>query len=117
VRKLLPKTLTVVLLAGITLLLAGCPPRERISRIDQTPGRFAGREITVAGRVVNSFGAMGTGVFQIDDGTGRMWVYSENFGIPGKDARIAVSGRLEEGFSFAGHHYATILRETRRPHY
>ncbi len=99
------------------LLLAGCPPREDIARIQHNPGRFAGREITLAGRVLNSFGAMGAGVFEIDDGTGRMWVYSGSFGIPGRDNRLAVTGRVEEGFSFGGRHFGVILRETRRPHY
>ncbi len=106
----------ILLLAGIALL-AGCPARETIARINQTPGRFQGREISIAGRVVSSFGAMGAGVFQIDDGTGRMWVFSENFGLPGRDAKLAVRGRLQDGFSFGGKHYAMILRETRRPHY
>jgi hypothetical protein len=106
----------ILLVAGIALL-AGCPARESIARIDQTPGRFAGREITIAGRVVNSFGAIGTGLFQLDDGTGRMWVFSESFGIPGRDAKLAVTGRVEEGFSFEGKHFAMILRETRRPRF
>jgi hypothetical protein len=98
------------------LLLAACPGRESIARINRDPGRFAGHEVTIAGRVVNSFGAMGTGVFEVDDGTGRMWVFSEQYGIPGRDVTIAVSGRLEQGFSFHGRNFATILRQTRRRH-
>jgi hypothetical protein len=106
------------ILAGMgSLLLAACPARETIARVDQTPGRFAGREITIAGRVVNSFGAMGAGVFQLDDGTGRLWVFSENLGIPGRETKLAVTGRVEQGFSFGGRNFAVILRETRRPHY
>lgn len=116
-RKISTRLLTVILIAGTTASLAGCPPRESIARIDRTPARYEGREISIAGRVTNSFGAMGTGMYQIDDGTGRMWVFSENFGIPGRDARMAVTGRMEEGFSFGGRHFAMILRETRRPHY
>jgi len=108
--------MVVMLLAGIALL-AGCPARESIARINQTPGRFEGREVSIAGRVVNSFGAMGAGVYEVDDGTGRMWVFSESYGIPGRDAKLAVTGRVEEGFSFGGRHFATILRQTRRPSY
>ena len=68
------KLLSMLLVGLAAVLLAGCPPRERIEKIDRDPGRFAGREITIAGRVTDSYGAMGTGVFQIDDGTGAMWV-------------------------------------------
>jgi hypothetical protein len=58
------RVLTVALVGVAAVLLAGCPPRERIAKIDRDPGRFAGREITIAGRVTDSYGAMGTGVFR-----------------------------------------------------
>src|SRR5215471_3824644 len=68
----------LAVLVGLTaLLLAGCPPRESIDKINQDPARFAGKDISVAGRVTDSFGALGNGVFQIDDGTGTMWVFSK----------------------------------------
>jgi len=43
-----------------------------------------------------------------------MWVYSQRFGVPGRDARLAVAGYIEQGFSFGGRNFATVLRETRR---
>jgi hypothetical protein len=101
----------VILLIG-TLLLAGCPPRTTIERINRDPGRYAGREVSIAGNVSNSFGALGTGVFEIDDGTGRMWVYSDKFGVPGNGARVAVTGRVEQGFTFGGRSFAVILKQT-----
>jgi hypothetical protein len=106
----------VALLVVGSLWLAGCPERTSIERINQDPGRFAGKEVSVVGRVTNSFGAMGTGVFEIEDGTGRLWVFSGRYGIPGREARLAVTGRIEQGFSFGGRNFATILRETERRH-
>ena len=94
------KLLSVLLVGCAALLLAGCPPRERIEKIDRDPGRFAGREITIAGRVTDSYGAMGTGVFQIDDGTGTIWVFSKRQGIPGGGSKVAVSGRIQPGCRF-----------------
>ena len=99
------------------LLLAGCPRRQNIALINHEPGRFGGREITIAGRVVNSFGVMGEGAFELDDGTGRMWVFSEKYGIPGRDAGLAVTGRVQQTFSIGGRHFPIILRETRPPRY
>ena len=114
------KTSTTVLLLLLivvtTLLLAGCPPRVSIADINRDPGRYAGKEISIAGRVADSFGALGSGVFQIDDGTGTMWVFSEHYGTPGSGAKVAVVGRVEQGFSFAGRNFATILKETQRRH-
>jgi hypothetical protein len=114
VSRIRSKVLSLTLLGVASLLLAGCPPRESIAKINQDPGRFAGKEISIAGRVTDSFGALGTGVFQIDDGTGTMWVFSKNYGVPGNGAKLAVTGMVEQGFAFGGHNFATILRETAR---
>jgi hypothetical protein len=108
------RILSVVLLIAGVLCLAGCPQRTSIERINRDPGRYVGKEVAIAGRVVNSFGALGTGVFQVDDGTGRMWVYSQRYGVPGRDARLGVAGYLEQGFSFGGRNFAVVLRESRR---
>ena len=105
----------LVVIAG-TLLLAACPERTTIGRINGDPYRFAGKEVTIAGRVANSFGGLGTGVFELQDETGRMWVFSEKYGVPGRDARIAVTGRVEQGLTFGGRNFAVILRETQRRH-
>jgi len=110
------KVLCMFLLGVGIALLAGCPPRESIAKINQDPGRFAGKEISIAGRVTDSFGAMGTGVFQLDDGTGTMWVFSKRYGVPGSGAKLAVTGVIEQGFAFGGRNFATILRETERRH-
>jgi hypothetical protein len=110
------RVVAVVLVSLAGLLLAGCPPRESIAKINQDPGRYAGKEISIAGQVTDSFGALGSGVFQIDDGTGTMWVFSKKYGIPGNGAKIAVTGLIEQGFAFGGRNFATILRETERRH-
>lgn len=103
------------LMAGI-LLLAGCPTRTSIADINRDPGRFSGREVTIAGHVSEAFGALGNGVFQIDDGSGRMWVYSQNYGVPGNGNKVAVTGRVEQGFAFGGRSFGVVLRETERRH-
>jgi hypothetical protein len=110
------KILSAVLIGVWSLLLAGCPQRTTIANINRDPGRYAGKEVSIAGTVSSSFGALGTGVFEVDDGTGRMWVYSQNYGVPGNGAKVAVTGRIEQGFNFGGRNFATILRETERRH-
>jgi hypothetical protein len=108
-------SLTLLVVAG-SLILAACPTRTSIERINRDPGRYVGKEVAIAGHVTNSFGALGTGVFEVDDGTGRMWVFSERYGVPGNGARVGVRGRIEQGFSFGGRNFATIMRETERRH-
>jgi len=106
----------ILAVVAATLILAACPARTSIERINRDPGRYAGREVAIAGHVTTSFGALGSGVFEIDDGTGRMWVFSERYGVPGNGARVGVRGRVEQGFNFGGRSFATFLRETERRH-
>jgi len=108
--------LSLALIMVAALLLAGCPSRETIEKINRDPGKYAGKEISIEGRVTDSFGALGNGVFQIDDGTGVMWVFSKGFGMPGNDAKVAVKGRVQQGFAFGGRNFATILIETEPRH-
>jgi hypothetical protein len=108
-------TATVLVVCGV-ILVAGCPSRTSIDRINRDPGRYAGKEVSIAGRVSSAFGALGSGIFQVDDGTGTMWVYSQSYGVPSNGTKIAVTGRIEQGFNFAGRTFATILRESQRRH-
>jgi hypothetical protein len=110
------RIVSVLLIAVGSLLLAACPPHVSIAKLNQDPGRYAGKEVTIAGHVTDSFGALGRGVFEVDDGTGVMWVLAGQYGVPGAGAKLAVTGRVEQGFSFAGRNFATILRETERRH-
>lgn len=96
-----------------TLLLTACHRRESIESINSDPARFHDREVTVAGRVVNSFNLMGVGAFEIDDGTGRLWVYSKNYGVPGEEQKVAVTGTIQQGLSIAGRNFATIMVQSR----
>ncbi len=110
------RVFSVLLVSLAGLLLAACPRRESIAKINQDPARFAGKEISIAGQVTDSFGAAGSGVFQIDDGTGTMWVFSKGYGIPGGGAKVAVIGTVKQGFAVGGRNFATILIETERRH-
>ena len=103
----------ILLLAATTLVLTACPPRETIAAINHDPGRFHDREVTVVGRVVNSYAVFGVGAFEVDDGTGKLWIFSNKYGIPSHGAGVAVVGKIEQGFSLAGRNFGTVLRETR----
>ena len=98
------------------LLLAGCPQQRSIAEIMSDPGRYHNKEVAVTGTVTKSFGALGTGVYQIDDGTGAIWVFSERTGVPSRGTRVASVGLIIPTVTFAGNSYATVLRERVRKH-
>ena len=106
-------SLALLLIVG-TLVLAGCPTRTSIEKINRDPGRYAGREVAIGGRVSNSFGLLGSGVYQVEDGTGQMWVFSSRYGVPSNGAKVGVRGTISQGFSFGGRSFAVIMKETER---
>jgi len=104
-------TFTLVLAA---VLMAACPRSTTIRDIQNDSGRFRDKEVSISGRVVTSFGAAGEGAYEVDDGTGRIWVLTSQGGVPGQGAQVRVAGRVSSGVTFAGRSFATVLRETQR---
>jgi hypothetical protein len=96
------------------LFAAGCNTTT-ISAINSDPARYMAKDVTVAGQVVTSFGAVNQGAFEIDDGTGRLWVWSMGFGVPSQGARVVVTGRVQSGVAIGGRFFVNVLRET-HPH-
>ena len=108
------KALALALLAVMTLALAGCPEGTTVGKIQGDPARFYGKEVGIKGKVTSSFGALGNGVYEVDDGTGRIWVLSEGYGVPGKGAEVKVVGRVMDSVNWGGRTFGTALRQTDR---
>ena len=107
------RTLAASVLSGI-LMLSACSHRVSVESINRDPGRFHDQEITVAGRVANSFGVADAGAFELDDGTGRLWVLSDTHDLPSHNSSVTVTGKIEQELPFAGRNFVIILRETRK---
>jgi len=102
---------------GMLLFLAGCPTSAHISDVERDPGRFRGKDVAIKGNVSESFSFMGQGAFRVDDGTGKIWVISQSYGVPGNGREVVVVGRVVGGISFGTRSFATALQLTQRPHY
>ena len=103
-----PISLTVTILAGALLTACGT---VRIARINADPSRYQNRDVRVEGNVTTSFGALGTGGYQIDDGTGKIYVISTGSGVPSRGSRVAVNGKVMNGATVLGTAYGTAIRE------
>ena len=69
--------------------------------------------MTVEGVVTTSFGIplVPFKVYRISDGTDEMLVISNNSRIPGKNARVRVSGEVEEVALIGGRSFGLHIRE------
>lgn len=101
-----------VILAG-TLAMTACPSQTTISKINQDPSRYQNKEVALVGTVTDSYGALGKGVYELDDGTGRIWVLATE-GVPSRGTRVGVSGHVYTGIQFGGRTYGMGLKEEHR---
>ena len=110
-RSLLVRLLLTMTLVG--LLSVGAYANTSINKINADPSRYHNKKVTIEGTVTDSYGAWREGAYEIDDGTGRIWVVADRM-VPAKGARIEVKGHIYTGFVFSGHNMGTVLQETGR---
>ena len=109
----LKKAAVFFVLIGATVLFTACPSQTNIAKINANPDRYRGKEVGIAGRVTDSYGAMGVGAYEIDDGTGKIWV-ATRLGVPSRGSRVGAKGYIHNGFNFAGRSFGTVMEETDR---
>ena len=80
-----------------TVSSVACASRS-INQVLADPSRYANKQVTVSGSVVDSYSLVGRGAYQLEDKSGRLWVVSDS-GVPRKGARVSVKGTVREGFS------------------
>jgi hypothetical protein len=79
------------------LAMSGCE-QKTINEIKADPSRYANHEVSVVGKVARSYSLLGRGAYEVDDGTGRLWVVSEK-GVPREGARIVVKGTIRDAYN------------------
>ena len=94
------KLILAMVLASAMLVLVGCEYKT-INQIMAEPQRYANRDVGITGNVVRSFSVLGAGAYQVDDGTGKMWVVAKN-NVPREGARVGVKGKIQDGFNLGG---------------
>jgi hypothetical protein len=105
------KNILMPTLAVASLALAGCAATT-IGRIQADPTRYQNRTVKVSGTVVTSMGLLGTGGYQIEDSTGKIYVISQT-GVPSKGSRVTVTGSVMSGAQILGRSIGTAIREHR----
>lgn len=90
---------------------AGCND-TRINDLTANPGRYQGKSVTVAGQVTKSFALLGMGAYEINDGTGSVWVISTGSGVPGKGVRVEVTGEFQSGVTVQGKSFGNAIAQT-----
>ena len=105
----------VGLVGAWSIACASVPGRPAIQQVQQQPGRFADRTVTIAGTVTTSWGVplVGFNVYRIDDGTGEITVVSTERRVPGRGARVEVKGKVQDVAVLGGRPLGLHLKEQR----
>ena len=87
--------------------------KTTINKVNGDPSRYYDKKVTIEGTVTDSYGVLGEGAYELDDGTGRIWVIAER-AVPARGSRVEAKGRIITGFVYRGRNLAAALRESGR---
>jgi hypothetical protein len=87
----------IAIVVMLALAMVGCE-QKTINQIKADPGRYANKEVSVSGTVVRSYSVLGKGAYEIEDGTGKLWVVSEK-SVPREGAKIVVRGTIRDAYN------------------
>jgi hypothetical protein len=83
----------------VALMIVSCE-RKAIKDIKLEPGRYSQQPVVVSGKVVRSFSVAGKGAYEIDDGTGRLWIVAEK-SVPHEGARVTAKGTIRDAYDLS----------------
>ena len=104
----------MTLVAALPLLLLTACDLDTVAEVKADPFEFTSKDARLGEIVTQSIGALGYGLYELEDKTGKIWVISRGHGVPGKGAKIEVKGKVQNGFTFAGTDYGTVIMESDR---
>lgn len=104
-------SILIYCLAFILLLLTGCGA-TKIGNLQDNLDKFENQQVTLSGEVVETLSIpfIHKGAYQIDDGTGKIWVVSSD-NIPARGDKVRVTGTVKVGVEIAGKNFGMVLME------
>ncbi len=93
-------------------LIFGCVAYTQIAEIGDNPRQYDGRSVVVRGKVVETLSIpfVQKGMYQVDDGTGKIWVMS-SLRMPARSDRVIVEGKVKTGFTIRSRTFGIIIVE------
>jgi hypothetical protein len=113
------KAILLSLAVFAAVFAAACPERRTVGDIQANPSKYNNKEVVITGTVKDSYGVNvpGTpirgGAYKIDDGTGSIWVITEE-GVPSKGTEIGIRGIVANGANWNGKNYGLGIYEKDR---
>jgi hypothetical protein len=102
-----------LLIIATLLVISGCkgttPITTPIKTILDDPGILNGKQVQIAGEVTKSPAIPGPDAFEVDDGTGKLFVLSKEHGTPPEGTKVVVKGVFYASISSKTQEFAAIM--------
>lgn len=103
-----------ILLCGlivILLMFTGCGA-TKVGDIKSELDKFKDQQVTLSGEVVETLSIpfVHKGAYQLDDGTGRIWVIPSGK-VPSRGDKVKVTGNIKVGVEVVGKKLGVVLME------
>ncbi len=107
---------SVLAIAVVVAFTSACAMALRspsISELQQHPGRYQDRTVSVSGVVTSSWGVplVPFRMYKVDDGTGEVTVVSQGLRTPSKGEHVRVKGKVNDVAVLGGQALGLHLRE------
>jgi len=95
----------------IPILINGCSS-TKILDVRNNIEEFKDQQVTLNGEVTETLAIpfIRTGVYQLDDGSDRIWVLSAK-NVPERGNRVVVTGTVTVGVELAGKRFGVMIKE------
>lgn len=103
----------VIAMLGTMILLSGCAS-TKISDILANPDKYVGTEVRVSGTVIDRYWVdilgLKAGAYQIDDGSGKIWVIT-NQEPPAEDKKASAKGTVSTSGKIGDRNFGIVIKE------
>lgn len=111
------RTLGLAVAVSLACALAGCKASDLkttpIKTLLDDPARFDKQTVRISGDVTRSLGILGYGAYEVDDGTGKIPVVTQENGAPRTGAKVGVEGEFRSAFTMGTTTAAAIVEKKR----
>jgi len=98
--------------AIIIFIISGCSSYVRISDIKEDPMKYSNKQISVKGRVTETFAIpfMNKGMYEISDDRDSIWVMGKG-DVPFRGDRVIVTGKVKTAVMVNNKTFGTVIVE------
>lgn len=109
------RTLGLAVAVSLACALAGCKATGTtpIKTLLDDPSRFDKQTVRIAGEVTRALGILGYGAYEVDDGTGKIPVVTQENGAPRTGAKVGVEGEFRSAFTMGTTTASAIVEKKR----